>query len=159
MRLVLFIGLAIFAFEQTIPFKPKEEFEIKLQYEFRQRSTLDNSSNAVHFNESAKDHEKRTSAANLPYLTINLHVLKLNPEEVRMRIVDNFSKVVYNKKVKPADVVTLSLGFTVDMKDRVTAHEYAVAFQSDEKKDLSRILITVNQDGSFFVNEEKRGKF
>jgi hypothetical protein len=95
----------------------------------------------------------------LPYLGINLHVLKLNPEEARLRIIDNMTKVVYSKKVKPDETVFVNLGFTDDMKDRVTAHEYTAYFISAEKKELSRILITVGEDGTFSVNEEKRGKF
>jgi hypothetical protein len=85
--------------------------------------------------------------------------LKLDPEEVKVRIVDNKMKVVYNRKVKQDEIVPFVMGFTDDMKDRVTAHEFTVIFMTSAKKELSRILITVNEDGTFLVNDEKRGKF
>jgi hypothetical protein len=159
MKLALFIGLTFLTFQQTLPFKPKAEFEVKLKYEFKQKPMVENSANSVHLDETARERDRRTSSAMLPFVAINLHVLKLSPEEVKLRIVDNRMKVIYNKKVKQDDIVSFAMGFTVDMKDRVTAHEYTAIFASADKKELSRILITVNEDGTFLVNDEKRGKF
>jgi hypothetical protein len=90
---------------------------------------------------------------------IKLKLLKYIPEEIKLRITDNLGSVVLNKKIKQNDVIVINMGFTDDMKDRVTAHEYTVRFLDDDKKELSRILITVSADGSFLVNNEKRGKF
>jgi hypothetical protein len=159
MKLALFIGFAFLGFQVTLPFKPKEEFEIKLQYEFKQKPMVENDANSVHLNETAKARERRTSSAMLPFVAINLHVIKLNPDEVKVRIIDNMMSVVYNRKVKQDEIINLVLGFTDDMKDRVTAHEYTVYFTTSDKKELSRILITINEDGTFLVNDEKRGKF
>jgi hypothetical protein len=159
MKLALFIGFAFLTFQQTLPFKPKEEFEIKLQYEFKQKPVVDNASNSVHLDETVKERERRTSTSMLPFVAINLRLIKLNPEEVKLRIVDNKMRTVYNKKVKQDEVVNFVLGFTDDMKDRVSAHEYTAIFTTADKKQLSRILITVNEDGTFLVNDEKRGKF
>lgn len=159
MKLTLFIGLIFFGLQESTPYKPKEDFEIRLKYEFRQRLVRDNSNKPVYVNESEGERQKRTSSATLPYLGINLHILKLNSEEIKMRIIDNRTKVVYNKKVKQDETVFVDLGFTDDMKDRVTAHEYTAFFVSAEKKELSRIRITIDEDGTFLVNEEKRGKF
>jgi hypothetical protein len=90
---------------------------------------------------------------------VKLKLLKYIPEEVKVRITDNLGKVVSTRKIKQEDIIFINMGFTDDMKDRVTAHEYSVHFLDDDKKELSRILITVLADGSFFVNNEKRGKF
>ena len=159
MKLSLFIGLLILSLQETVPFKPKEEFEIKLQYEFKQRTVTDNSANSVHYDETIKERERRMSTAMLPYVGINFNVVKLTPEETRVRVIDNKGKIPFNKKVKEGDVIFINLGFTDDMKDRVSAHEYIVYFMSDDRKLVKRVVIAVSEDGTFTVNDEKRGKF
>jgi hypothetical protein len=159
MKLALLIVLVLLESQVTLPFKPKEEFEIKLKYEFKQKPIVDNSANSIHLDETTGERERRTSSAMLPFVAINLRVLKLNSEEVKVKILDNKMSVVYNKRVKQDDIINLVLGFTDDMKDRVTPHEYTIFFTTADKKELSRILITVNEDGTFLVNDEKRGKF
>jgi hypothetical protein len=156
MKLSLFIGCVVL-FLQDAPLKPKEEFDLKLQYEFKQRDQVN--TNSVKFDETVAEAERRTSTALLPYVGINLKLLKLAAEEVRVKITDNAGKNIINKKIKQDDVISFNMGFTDDMKDRVTAHEYTVRFLDDDRKELSRILISVMEDGSFFVNSEKRGKF
>ena len=159
MKLTLIIGLVFLVFQQSLPYKPKEEFEIKLQYEFKQRPITNNSNTSVHLSETPRERDRRTSTSMLPYVGLNLRILKLNPEDVKMKVIDSQAKTVHNKKVQLDEIVFLNLGFTDDMKDRVTAHEYTVYFVSADKRDLNRILITINEDGTFLVNEEKRGKF
>jgi hypothetical protein len=56
-------------------------------------------------------------------------------------------------------VLALDMGFTDDMIDRVHAHEYTLTFIDANKLPVNRIVINVAEDGSFFVNGEKRGKF
>ena len=137
--------------------KPKEEFELKLQYEFKQRDQSNN--NSVKFNETVGEHERRTNSSMLPFVGFNLKLLKYVPEEVRVKITDNTGKTALSKKIKQDDVISLTLGFTDDMKDRVTPHEYTIRFLDDDKKELSRIVNRIDADGSFIVNDEKRGKF
>lgn len=156
MKLLLFIGCVVL-FLQEVPFKAKEDFDLKLQYEFKQRETTPN--NSVKLNESVAEHERRTNTSLLPYVGIKLKLLKYAPEEVRYRITDNFGANVLSKKIREDDLILLNMGFTDDMKDRVTAHEYTVRFLDDDKKEISRILISVMSDGTFLVNNEKRGKF
>jgi hypothetical protein len=86
-------------------------------------------------------------------------VLKLPEEKMRIRISKNIDDRPIHKKVDTQSVIQLNLGFTDDMKDRVTAYEYTISFVSAEKIAINKILITVDKDGSFFVNGEKRGKF
>lgn len=159
MKLLLFIGLIVPSLQQTIPYKPKEEFELKLQYEFKQRSVLNNDASTVHYSETEREKERRTSTALLPYVGVSLRVITLGAGEVRVRIVDNKTTVHYNKKVKAEDVIPLNLGFTADMKDRVSPHEYTINFLDEDRKELTRIVISVAEDGTYFVNGEKRGKF
>lgn len=142
---------------QEIPFKPKEEFEIKLDYQFKQRPQGDH--NAVYLSETSGELQRRTGNAVLPYLILNIKLLKLSEEKMRVRISGNRDDRPINKKIDINSVIELDLGFTDDMKDRVKAHEYTVSFLSYDKKPMSRILISIAEDGSFFVNGEKHGKF
>lgn len=143
-------------FFQDLPFKPKEEFEIKLDYKFKQRPSPERS--VVNLNETRAEHDRRTSNDLLPYLVLQVKMLKLN-DESRIRVTNNLDSKAFNKKIEEGIVVPLDLGFTADVKDRVTAHEYVITFLSPQKSEVSRILINVDKDGSFFVNGEKRGRF
>lgn len=147
-----------FLFQKEVPYKPFSEFQIEVEYKFRQRPLVDKSA-SIEFEETRKEHDRRQSLALLPYLVINLKVLKLSGEEVRIRGVDNMGDVRLTKKAELDRFYKLDLGFTDDVKDRVTAHEYTINFLSSERKEQSRIHLFVGEDGTFLVNGEKRGKF
>lgn len=142
---------------QDIPYKPKEEFEIKLDYQFKQRPSADH--NTVNLNETRGEYQRRVSATVLPYLILNIKLLKLIDEKMRVRISKNLNDRVIIKNVSINTVITLDMGFTDDIKDRINAHAYIVSFLSPDKSTLNQILISIDEDGSFFVNDEKRGKF
>ena len=144
-----------FAFFQEIPLKPKEEFEVKLDYQFKQRPTAD--PNTVSLGESGKS--QRTSSGVLPYLILNIRMLALPDEKTRVIITTNLTERPVTKKVSLNTVLALDMGFTDDMIDRVHAHEYTLTFIDADKVPANRIIINVAEDGSFFVNGEKRGKF
>jgi hypothetical protein len=78
---------------------------------------------------------------------------------MRVRLSKNINDRPVFRKVENNTIIQLDLGFTDDMKDRVTAYEYTVAFISQDKVPINKILIKVDEDGSFYVNDEKRGKF
>src|SRR5688572_13884526 len=116
---------------QDLAYKPKEEFDIKLDYQFKQRPHAD--VNSVNLNETRKDYERRTSTAMLPYLILKITLFKLQ-EVTRVRITNNKGSGVVNKKIADGSVIALDIGFTDDVKDRVTPHEYILTFLSAEKK-------------------------
>ena len=151
-----FIFIVAFAFLQEVPLKPKEEFELKLDYQFRPRPVGDH--NTVNLGESSKSSNQKAGAGVLPYLTVQLRFLSLAEEKMRMSITTNRKDRPFYKKVSLNTRVDIDLGFTDDMIDRVTAHEYTLTFMNAAKKSVDRIVISVGDDGSFFVNGEKRGK-
>ena len=157
MKGILLLAVAAF-FWQDLPYKPKEEFDIKLDYQLKQR-TFSGNGTLVRVDESRKEYEKRTSADLLPFLDLEIKLLKLAPDEVRVKIVNNLRQRILNRKVEQGDVVPLQLGFTDDVKDRVKAHEYTVYIVNKDKQETSRILISIDEDGTFNVNGEKRGRF
>jgi hypothetical protein len=140
---------------QELPYKPKDEFELKLDFQFKQRPA--GSKNVIHFAESREEEDRRTSAAILPYLTLQLKLTKIDGE-ARVRVTNNLDQRVISKKISDETVVAIDLGFTDDIKDRITAHEYIITFVSSEKKNLNRIKVFVEEDGTYLVNDEKRGK-
>ena len=149
-----FIYIFCFLFLQEISFKPKEEFEIKLDYQFKQRPSPD--ANTVHL---GSDYDRRNTPTVLPYLVLNVKILSLPSEKMRVHITNNRHQRDAFKKVEVNSVIELDLGFTDDMKDRVTAYHHTLTFVDKDKKPVNAIVINVDVDGSFFVNGEKRGKF
>lgn len=156
MKLVALLLYSFFA-AQEIPLKPKEEFEVKLDYQFRVRPAVD--VNSVNLSETRQEYERRTASAPLPYLGLQFKLLKLSDEERRIRVVNNFNKVLISRKVEEGSSFVIDMGFTDDVKDRVTAHEYVVLLLSPDKRETSKIVVNVDEDGIFYVNGEKRGKF
>ena len=152
-----FIFIIAIAFFQEVPFKPTEEFEVKLDYAFRQRPAGDH--NTVRLGEPKAGYGQKAGAGVLPYLVLNIKLLVLPEEKMRIRITNNFNERPVYKKVSTNSLLVLDMGFTADIVDRVTAHEYILTIINSEKMPVDRIVIVIDEDGSFFVNGEKRGKF
>jgi len=148
---MIILLLSFLFLQDSTPFKANDEFELKMDYEFRQRSA--DNSKAIDYSEN-----KPKSGGPLPYLEVELKVLKVESGVDRIRIIDNKNLMVMNKKLKDNPVIKIDLGFTDDMKDRVSSHEYTISFLDEDKKALSKIVIFVAEDGTLLVNGEKRGK-
>ena len=148
--LLLFVSLLP---QDQIPFKSNDEFELKLQLEFRKRPMQD-----INTIELEKRSVPSTGGMPAPYLHINLRVLKVVPEEVRVKVTKNPNETLLTKKFDPNVIIKLDLGFTDDIKDRVSAHQYVVTYLSKERTPLSKIEIFFEKDGTYLVNGEKRGK-
>ena len=140
-----------------VPLKPIEEFKLELDYKFKPRPLSD--TGFIDLVETEAEKEKRTSSTPLPYLKINLSFQVLTDKEVRIRCIDNNQKNRLTRKLEKDKVYTLDMGFTEDMKDRVTSYEYTFYLMTDDRKDTSKVIIKVEEDGTFIVNLMKRGKF
>jgi len=151
--------LLTFVLQSGIPPKPNEDYKVVLEYKFKQRSSTSNI-NKVDFElESEKAQKRKYEEGSLPYLQVNFNVIKLSPEEVRIRVVSNTGQKMLNTKVEAGQSYKLDLGYTDDMKDRVTAHEFNVFFLTDKKKEVSVVTLFIGEDGTFLINGEVRGKF
>jgi len=153
MKLGLLFFFALLLQQDQIPFKSTDEFELKLQLEFRKRPMQD-----INTIELEKRSVPSTGGMPAPYLHINLRVLKVVPEEVRVKVTKNPNETLLTKKFDPNVIIKLDLGFTDDIKDRVSAHQYVVTYLSKERTPLSKIEIFFEKDGTYLVNGEKRGK-
>jgi hypothetical protein len=152
MKLILVYILSLFLFQDQTRYKSNDEFELKLDLQFKKRPGPD--MNKV-------DLERRTlptAGMNAPYLYLDLRVLKPIAEEFRVKVLKNGRETLMSRKFDPDLVIKLDLGFTDDIKDQVTPHHYLVTFFSKDKEPLSRIEIVFEEDGTYIVNGEKRGK-
>jgi hypothetical protein len=147
---------ALLCLQEEIPFKPTEEFEIKLNFEFKEREGTN--VNKIEMDQTEKEYKRSRSSGPLPYLNMSLRAIKLTPDEVRVRIQQNGKNVALNKKIDTTTILKLDLGFTDDIKDRVSPHEYTVFFLNQDKQPLSKVIIFFEEDGTYLVNGQKRGK-
>ena len=137
------------------------EFEVQIDFQFKQRvNTSTNSNTTIDFIETkAEQEKKRYSTGIRPYLILNVKLIKLSDMEVKAKASNNIDRTLFNKKVEAGDFIKIDMGFTDDVKDRVGPHEVMIVFLSPDKKETSRILMFVQEDGTFIVNGEVRGKF
>ncbi len=148
--MVLFISLLLFLQKTEIPLKPNDEFEVKLDYQLKQKPISDRLS---------IDYYDTKEGGMLPYLILNIRLLKLSEQEVKTKLIDGKDKLIFNRKTSVNDVLKLDIGYTDDVKDRVTSYKFNIIFLSADKKEVSRIYILIEEDGTFLVNDEIRGKF
>jgi hypothetical protein len=153
---MLLIVLASVLSQDTVPYKAMDEFELKLDFVFKDRQRAD--PNKVELDQSRKEYERSRGSGPLPYLFLDFRVLKQQPTELRVRVIENNDKLVHNKKIDIKTVLKLELGFTDDIKDRVGAYEYTILLLDDDKKPVSRIVVYFEKDGTYLVNGQVRGK-
>ncbi len=156
MFLSWFVCLLVFV-QNEVPFKPKNEFEVKLKYAFKHRP--DSGVTTFHYEASEQDEGRQNGTNMLPYLELKVKILTTASEEVRVKVVNNLNNNAINKKIQDGSEFIIDMGFTDDVKDRVTAHEYIIYLQNDKRKEQSKIVIFVKEDGTFLINDEVRGRF
>lgn len=153
---LLFIAVYLqMPLQDSIPLKASESYACKLNMSFKAKSS--DPTQVVNYSETVGERDKRMSTTPLPYLKINLHLLKLQPGEFRLQVLTK-EGVFKNKKITEGEVVELDLGYTDDIKDGISPRAYQLLFLSKDRKPISRIDIRFEESGDFFVNEEKRGR-
>jgi hypothetical protein len=155
MKLICLFWVLIFIQDET-PLKPIDEFEVKLNFEFKDRLRTD--PNKIDIDQTRREYEKSRRSGPLPYLLVNVKVLKQAPEVERIRIVQNGRNSTINKKFDMNTVLTLDLGFTDDIKDRVSPYEYTIYFLTKDKDPVNKVIIYFEEDGTYIVNGQVRGK-
>lgn len=141
-------------FQDQVPVKPNREFEIATKYELRKKPVSD--SPKIVFEQ--KENHRQSGTDMLPYLIINLKVKKWAADVEQVRVVDGSGRQYLKKKQTEDGLYTWDMGYVDDMKDNVTSGKFIVQFLSG-KKPAEQIILKVEEDGTFLVNGEKRGKF
>lgn len=144
--LISFVCFLLFT-QNEIPYKAKDEFELKLDFQFKTRSPSQPTYST-----------KKVPTGPLPYLVVHLNVLKVLPDELRIRVVDMGNTTLAAKNLSKSTTMKFDLGYTDDLKDQVSSHQYFVNFYDGNKNIKRNIVILFEKDGTFFVNGEKRGK-
>ena len=150
----LFVCFLIFL-QEVVPAKSNREFEISTKYELKKKP--DNEPTKIVF-EKPDERTKESGTDMLPYLIINLKVKIWHPDVTQIRVIDGEKKIHLKKKATDEGVYAWDMGFVDDMKDQVSSGKFIVQFIVD-KKPVEQIVIVVEEDGTFLVNGEKRGKF
>lgn len=156
--MILFPAIVLILFAQdSVPLKPKEEFEIKFELSVKQRPYSDNT-RTLRYGETISEHERRNSVELLPYLKLNVKITTAHPSEVKLKVFKDDGNSAFSKKVESGLEFKLDLGFTDDIKDRIVGYKYVIRFYTPEKKEFTKIVIEFDTEGYYFVNGEKRGK-
>lgn len=147
----------IFFTQDTRPLKPIEEFAVKFELSVKQRP-YPYQTETVRLAETKGEHDKRTSTDLLPYLKLNVKIITLHTNEIKLKVFKDEGSTVFSRKTESGMEFKLDLGFTDDIKDRVTGYKYVIQFYTQEKKEFSKIIIEFDAEGNYFVNGEKRGR-
>ena len=150
-----FLILFLVHIQEEIPFKPKEDFQIKFDLAFKQRSQ---DKKPVHIEEKRAEHDKRTNTSPLPYLKLLVKVMRVQPEEIKVKVIRDDKSTLLSKKAVQDMEFKIDLGYTDDIKDGISGYKHVIQFLSSKKEVLSKIVIEFDKDGYYFVNGEKRGK-
>jgi hypothetical protein len=150
-----FLLFLTFSHQGVVPQKPASEYEVIIDFKFQDRPPGD----PYKAKFDLTDEEKKKTAGLLPYLKLQIKLLKLGSEELKVKVINNKGNLVLNRKASLDKSINLDLGFIDDVKDRVRPHEFTVLFYSDSKSPVSQIQLIVLEDGTFLVNDEKKGKF
>jgi hypothetical protein len=137
-------------------FKPSEDFAITFNYTFKQRTSTDNAT--IRFNETEAQKARRLGGEPLPFLAVAIKLNKIAPGEVKLKVIRDDDVIVFSKKVTPEMEFNLNLGFSDDIKDQISGYKHDILFYNDGKKEVSRITISFDADGNYFVNGVMRGK-
>ncbi|SRR5258706_1989959 len=141
------------------PYKASGEFEVNIDLQIKSRPySLENNDPKLDFTETIGERAKKNSGP-LPYLALKLRFLKLSDEEAKVKILDGFGRIVYQRKSKVGNIIHLDIGFIDDIKQGRVSGEFNVTLLSSDKKAARRVHILITKDGTYWVNEVLCGKF
>lgn len=135
-----------------VPYRAKDDFQIELKYNFKERPNKESTI-------AWEAQPGKVKSGPLPYLVVNIKILNPKAEEIRFRCEDNVGKIWFNKKAEKSLNYEIDMGYIDDVKDRITPYRYVVSAMTEDRKAINNIELLVQEDGTFLVNGEKRGKF
>lgn len=152
--------------QDSIPFKPAEEFEFELKLELRPKPGLEEEPDVGHIiykmksdNASVIEANKQTyDPTTLAYASMSIKPLKLSDDEERVRVADNLGNRLYNRKATLEDRIEFEMGFVDDLKDHISPYQFEVIFFT-KRREVSRVFVYSDKDGNLIINEEIRDKF
>ncbi len=134
-------------FCQQPPYKAGAEYEANIDLSFREKPTKD-------INTFIYTDQKKETNGPVAYLIIQFKLLVSN-NEVKLRIIGGQKSS--SSKIKVGEVKKIEMGFVDELKENES--QLQLILLDDKKKEISQILISIEKDGTFLMNGEKRGKF
>ncbi len=147
---LLFVG-----FQNEVPFKPSEEFQVNIDLAFKIKSS---GYSPTTFSGSG-EHLDKQSSTTLPYLTVIVGQIKIENDEIKVEAIDSRGKSLLKRKVAPNLELRFQMGFVDDLKNGTSPNEVTLNFLSKEKKKLRKIVFSVSEKGVFEVNGKWHGQF
>ncbi len=154
--ILLTFFIAYLGLIQDVPYKSDDEFAIRLDMKFKSRQLT--KANEVIVSETHGEYDRRTNVSELPYLVLYVTINEVKNGEARIRTYRD-GKVFGNlKKIEVGKEIKLEIGYTDDAKDKISGFEHILYLVNDDKKQVSKIVIRIEENGDYIVNGEKRGR-
>jgi hypothetical protein len=141
---------------QQVPYKPENEFSVRVDMKFKSRPI--DGTPKIDFTETQKEYDRRTSSSQLPFLTLFITVTEASQGETRMRIMRDGKQTASSKKFDLGKEFPLEVGFTDDAKDGVSGYEHVIFFLKPDKKESNKIVIRIERNGDYYINEQRLGR-
>jgi len=159
MKVLLYL-FALLLFQDEIPYKPSDEFQLNVDLKFKEKISGGNTSgynqNAVNNNGERLDKPKKELRA---FLSVSVTQLKIQSDEAKIIVIDSQGTTLLKKKASADLALRFNMGFVEDLKNNTSANEITVFFLSPQKKELRKIVFAVSPTGIFAVNGQWRGQF
>ena len=133
---------------QEVPFKLKEEYETKIEVVFKAREAR--SPNSVNLE------GEQFSKGLISFLYIHFKILVSNGEE-KIRIIHGRKDKI--RKITIKEDIDLEMGFIEDLKSKESPGMVTLILLTAKKEPVSKVILLIEEDGTFLVNGVKRGKF
>lgn len=138
--------------QDDVPFMPTDQFESKIDIAFKKRESGD--PNTYTFSDGTQP--KKTTDTPIAFLIINFKLLRADGE-VKVKVINGRSARV--SRIDVGTTMKLEIGFIEDVKNSTQEVERVLLFLNDLKEPIRKVTFKIAEDGSYFVNGEKRGKF
>jgi len=152
---VLVVLFSFIFFQDEIPYKPSDEFQVNIDLKFKEKSSEYNPNSFDGNGERLDKPEKGLRA----FLSVTVTQLKIQSDEVKIIAVDSQGKILLKKKASPNLVLRFKMGFVEDLKNKRAPNGITVFFISPGKKELRKIVFEVSSNGIFAVNGQWHGQF
>ena len=152
--MLLFISLFLLAIAtraQEIPYMADSVYQFELDYKFQNKPEPENENLLYHQSQKA-------GKTMLPFVAVNLEFFHLPENAHRIRIITGNGDTKQSHRLKKTSKFNVELGFADDIKDRVSAHTFFIFLETKKKQRLSKIKISISEEGDFYLNDELFGK-
>ena len=151
--LAALIGIIVFqpSLAQEVPYRDESTYKLELKMEFKVPDPEPN--NVI-------DPVKNRIIPTDPelYVNLNLKLLKLLPEDTKLKVMDNKGITKLTKKLKDPDEYLIKIGRAMYVKEKKIGNIITVMFFNGKKENTSRITIEFKENGDFIVNDQLFGK-